>query len=156
MLTVDIPGLGVLGLQYLVLDLNGTIALDGALLPGVATAVHDLGRELRVIVVTADTLGTASALAEELGAEVRIIERGREAEAKRDFVAELGAASVVAIGNGANDVLMLHDAAVGIAVVAGEGAAAVAVAAADVMTGDVSVALGLLQNPARLVATLRR
>jgi P-type E1-E2 ATPase len=156
MLTIDVPGIGVLGLEYLVLDVNGTIALDGVLLPGVAAAVREVARELGVIAVTADTHGTAAVLAEELGAEFRVIERGREAEAKQELVAQLGASSVVAIGNGANDALMLRDAAVGIAVVAGEGAAALAVSAADVVTSDIGVALGLLLNPARLVATLRR
>ncbi len=36
MLTVSIPGRETLELNYLVLDYNGTIAVDGALLPGVA------------------------------------------------------------------------------------------------------------------------
>jgi len=35
MLEIDIPGTGLLRLQHLVLDYNGTLATDGALLPGV-------------------------------------------------------------------------------------------------------------------------
>ncbi len=34
MLEINIPSFGLLRLEYLVLDLNGTIALDGKLLPG--------------------------------------------------------------------------------------------------------------------------
>jgi soluble P-type ATPase len=46
MLTIDIPGYGMLQLEHLVLDVNGTIAHDGALIPGVAEAVETLSSEL--------------------------------------------------------------------------------------------------------------
>ena len=35
MLTIPIPGRSALQLQHIVLDYNGTIALDGELMPGV-------------------------------------------------------------------------------------------------------------------------
>ena len=35
MIKVSIPGFKSLSLKYLVLDYNGTIAIDGALVPGV-------------------------------------------------------------------------------------------------------------------------
>lgn len=155
MLSIDIPGHGVLELEYLLLDLNGTIAHDGALLPGVAAAIAELGRVLEVVLVTADTHGRGREIAEELAIELRVIERGREADSKLDLVDELGAEKVAAIGNGANDALMLRDAALGIAVVGGEGASGSAVAAADVVTTGIEAALGLLLEPPRLIATLR-
>lgn len=157
MLTIEISGFATLELHTLVLDLNGTIAQDGEVIEGVAEAVRLLAETLHVIVVTADTHGTATALLAPLGLdEVRVIPRGRESEAKLDLVDELGSDSVVAIGNGANDALMLRDAAVGIAVVGGEGAASVAVQAADVVVASIDDALGLLLEPRRLIATLRR
>lgn len=156
MVTVEIPGYGLLQLEHLVLDVNGTIARDGDVIPGVPEALGTLSNELHVLAVTADTHGMASALRDRLGIEVRVIERGREAAAKLDLVDELGADSVVAIGNGANDELMLKDAALGIAVLGDEGAASLAVGAADVVTTSVHVALGLLLEPRRLIATLRR
>jgi P-type E1-E2 ATPase len=156
MLTIDIPGHGLLELKHLVLDVNGTIAHDGRLLDGVADAVRRLASELDVIVVTADTHGTAAGLQQELGVDLRVIPRGTEAEAKLDLVDELGADGVVAIGNGANDALMLKDAAVGIAVIGGEGACGATVGAADIVVTEIGTALGLLVDPKRLIATLRR
>ena len=64
--------------------------------------------------------------------------------------------SVVAIGNGANDVSMLRAAALGIVVVGPEGLATEAIAAATIVTLSIADALDLLLNPKRLVATLRR
>ena len=51
---------------------------------------------------------------------------------------------------------MLKAAALGIAVIGHEGAAFEALAAADVVTHDIFDAIGLLLNPKRLIATLRR
>lgn len=155
MLTIDIPGRDLLELEYLVLDLNGTIAADGVVFADLAATVSELSKVLQVIVLTADTHGNADALASGLVASARVIERGREAESKLDVVDELGAQRVVAIGNGANDALMLRDAALGIAVVGPEGAATGAIMASDVVTTCIADALGLLLEPPRLIATLR-
>lgn len=152
---VDVPGVGVLELEYLVLDLNGTLAQDGEVLDGVAEAVLRLARDLETIVVTADTHGTATELIAPLGLRLHRIATGGEAEAKLDLVDELGGDRVVAIGNGANDGLMLRDAAVGIAVIGGEGAAKEAISAADIVVTSILDALELLLEPRRLIATLR-
>lgn len=156
MLTVDIPGVGMLELEHLVLDLNGTIAVDGELIEGVIDAVVALEPMLHVVLLTADTHGKADELAYSLGCELRKIGRGQEGEAKLDIVDELGSDSVVAIGNGANDALMLADAALGIAVVGPEGAASAVVAAADIVVNSIRDGFGLLLEPPRLIATLRR
>ena len=42
MIDIDIPGFGEIHLSDLVCDYNGTLALDGALLPGVAEALSRL------------------------------------------------------------------------------------------------------------------
>ena len=156
MLSIDVPGVGIHEIEHLVLDVNGTIAHDGRVIEGVAEAIAALSPVIRVVAITADTLGTGSVLRDQLGIEVHVIGTGREAEAKLDFIDELGADGVVAIGNGANDELMLRAAAIGVAVVGGEGCSAAAAQAADVLVGDITDALGLLTEPRRMIATLRR
>lgn len=155
MLELDIPGYGALALEHLVLDVNGTIADGGEMLPGVAEALAALRGVLRPVAVTADTHGTAGALGETLGIEVRIIASGWEAGDKLSVVQELGADAVVAIGNGANDALVLKACAVGICVIGPEGASRAAVEAADLVVPSIQAALALLTDPRRLMATLR-
>jgi P-type E1-E2 ATPase len=156
MLEVEIPGRGALCLAHLVLDVNGTIALDGALLPGVADRLRALGANLAVHLLTADTHGRQDELDRALGLRATRLTTDRgQAEQKAEHVRRLGPGQVVAIGNGANDALMLREAALGIAVVGGEGAAVAAVREADVVVTDVLAALDLLLNPRRLAATLR-
>ncbi len=80
----------------------------------------------------------------------------KQAEAKLDYIEKLGADTVVAVGNGANDAAMLERAALGIAVIGPEGAAAKTLQKADVVAPDIRSALELLLFPKRLIATLRR
>ena len=155
MLALDIPGYGALALEHLVLDVNGTIAGGGELLPGVAEGLTALAGVLHPVAITADTHGTATALGERLGIDVHIIASGWEAGDKLAVVQELGADSVVAIGNGANDALVLKASAVGICVIGPEGASRAALEAADVVVPTIEVALQLLADPRRLLATLR-
>ena len=77
-------------------------------------------------------------------------------QAKAKYVRQLGAASVVALGQGANDSGMLQEAAIGICVLSKEGLAVEALQAAEIVAPDVLTALALLDNPMRLVASLRR
>jgi soluble P-type ATPase len=154
-LIIDIPGWQRLELEHLVLDLNGTVALDGALLPGVADAVKQLSSDLACHLVTADTFGTAASLFGP-GVTVQVIQAGDEGSQKLALVKRLGLYKCVALGNGANDVEMLRACALGIAVLGEEGACAQAIAAADIITPGPLSALQLLLKPDRLRATLRR
>ena len=68
----------------------------------------------------------------------------------------LGAAQEIALDQGANDVDMLREAALGICVLGPEGTAVEALMAADVVAPSILDALDSLRRPLRLVATLRQ
>ncbi len=155
-LVIEVLGWRRLELEHLVLDLNGTLALDGALAPGVAQAVEELGRSLVCHLITADTFGTAASLFGPGVVALEIIEPGGEGAQKLALVERLGADKVVALGNGANDAAMLEAAALGIAVLGPEGAATAAILASDLVAPGSLAALQLLLKPDRLRATLRR
>jgi hypothetical protein len=63
MLEIDIPSRGVLRLEHLVLDMNGTIALDGQLVPTAYERLGRLSKKLDLWLVSADTQGTLTELA---------------------------------------------------------------------------------------------
>lgn len=155
MIVMDIPGQGSLQIDHLVLDVNGTIAVDGCLLEGVQEALAVLSQHVQVHMLTANTHGKQEAIDRELGMRASIIPPGEESEAKAAYVRDLGPEHVVAIGQGANDAGMLAEAAIGICVLSKEGTAIQALQAADVLIPDIRSALNALQNPYRLVATLR-
>jgi soluble P-type ATPase len=155
MITLDIPGYGQFLLKHLVLDYNGTLARDGILLSGVKESLNQLSKSIEIHVITADTFGEARAGLEEVNCDLSILPKESQDTGKQEFVKQLGSASAVCIGNGRNDRLMLKEAALGIAVILEEGAAAETLLAADVVCTSIHAACELLTNPLRLVATLR-
>ncbi len=156
MIEVDVPGWRRLELGTLVLDLNGTLAVDGSLLP-VHSSVAELQKRLEICLLSADTHGTLDSVAAELGVRaVRLKPGGGESQQKAQFVRELGPDSVAAVGNGANDVGMLEIAGLSLAVLGDEGCAVDAIRASDLLVGSADEALELLLRPQRLVASLRR
>ncbi|MGO0122039.1 HAD family hydrolase [Desulfothermobacter acidiphilus] len=155
MLRVEIPGRGLLELNHLVLDYNGTLACDGELLPGVVERLNALGEKLTIHILTADTFGTATEKCRAIQAKLIVLRQPFTGPEKEKCVEGLGATQTVAVGNGANDVLMLRRAILGIAVLGPEGLAGELVQAADVLVRDINEALDLLLKPKRVVATLR-
>ena len=155
MIAIDIPDFGPLELHHLVLDYNGTLAVDGEMVDGVRERLEALASKVKVHVVTADTFGKVKSAMEGIPAEVRVLPPGRQDHAKLEFIEGLDVEGVVCIGNGRNDRLMLEHAALGIAVVLGEGAATASINAADIVAHSITDALDVLSNPLRLVATLR-
>ncbi len=155
MLTFDIPGFKLLQLAHLVMDYNGTLAVDGKLVDGVAARLETLSKDLEIHVITADTFGLVQQQMAGLPCRVSVLGKDNQAEAKLNYIRELGLEQTVCIGNGRNDRLMLKAAALGLAVVLAEGIAGEAIQAADVVSRSINDALDLLLNPLRLTATLR-
>jgi soluble P-type ATPase len=155
MIEVSIPGHADLRLGHVVLDYNGTLARDGQLLDGVEELLNTIADRLTLHVVTADTFGRARSGLESVHCSLSVLSDQRQAEAKREYIRNLGSEQAVAIGNGRNDRLMVKEAALGIAVMEKEGVAVETLLAADVVCDSVLDALELLLNPKRLVATLR-
>jgi len=155
MITIDIPGWGPLRLEHVVLDYNGTLAVGGNLLPGVAERLRRLSTDLAVHVLTADTFGKVREEMVGIPCRLSVLPPGGQDRAKLEYVQRLNADRVCAIGNGRNDRRMIEAAALGIAVILGEGAAAATMEAADVVCRSIEDALDLLLHPLRLTATLR-
>lgn len=61
-MNIQIPGYKTLDLSFLVLDYNGTIAVDGQIPPEVREALVRLSKDFQIHVLTADTHGTARAM----------------------------------------------------------------------------------------------
>jgi len=156
MIELNIPGRGTLQLEHLVCDVNGTLALDGILLNGITRLLTDLRDRLTLHLLTADTHGKQAIIDQQLGIRAVRIQAGSEATQKETYVRNLGAESVVAIGQGSNDAAMLKAAGLGICVLSDEGAAVETLMVADLVVPSIYLALELLDKPLRIVASLRK
>jgi len=155
MIEIKIAGYKTVELKHLVLDHNGTLAVDGILLRGVKESLMALSADLKIHVLTADTFGKARSQLEGVPCKLSILPADQQDVAKLAYVKKLGKTHTVCIGNGRNDRLMLKAAVLGIAVILEEGTALETLVAADVVCKDIVSALALITNPLRLTATLR-
>jgi P-type E1-E2 ATPase len=156
MIELNIPGRGQFELEHLVCDVNGTLAVDGNLQDGVIRGLTTLRDRLNLHLLTADTFGRQAIIDQQLNLEAVRIEPGDEAAKKTAYVNQLGADTVAAIGQGANDAGMITAARLGICILSVEGAAVETLMAADLVMPDINSALELFEKPLRMVAGLRK
>ncbi len=153
---IDVPNYKVLEIDKIVFDINGTLASDGELIEGVEEGINRLAEEFDVYIVTADTFGTASEIIKKIDAELVLDKEDEGAAFKGDYVDSLGSSSVVAVGNGNNDLEMIKKAELGIAVLGPEGASAETMQNADLVIRDINDLFEILTTPNKLKASLRR
>lgn len=154
-MNLKIPGFGPLVLQHLVLDYNGTLAVDGVLLSGIEEALQNLSSQIDIHVLTADTYGSVAEQLHNVPCKVVTIALDNQDREKAVYVENIGATHCLAVGNGRNDHLMLEKAGLGIALLQEEGLATRSLVAADIVCASIFDVFAYFKVPNRLVATLR-
>ena len=155
MINIDIPKQKKIKAEHLVLDFNGTIAIDGKLIPNVKDILNHLSKKIKIHILTADTFGSSENELLGTNCSINILKPSTQDKQKMQFVTDLGKDNVIAIGNGTNDSLMLKTAVLGIAVIQEEGASFKSLQNADVICNNIIDALNLLSKEKRIKATLR-
>ncbi len=156
MIHIHIPGAGEKQIAHVVFDYNGTIAQDGILISGVKEGLQAFSDKVEFHVITADTFGFVKKEVSGIDCSITIIPETDQAEAKLDFIRQLGPNQTLCVGNGANDRLMLKEAAIGIAVLQDEGMSVASLLAADLVVKNILDVFGFFRTPDRLKATLRK
>lgn len=156
MIQVKIPGRDTLNLEILILDFNGTLALDGNMFESVKDSLIRLSPFLKIHILTSDTYGTVEHQCQGLPVHIKVLESLDHTSEKADYLRQFNTQEIIAIGNGANDHLMLKRAHLGIGIIGFEGASVQALLSADLVVNKIEDAFGLLIEPQRLKATLRR
>ncbi|NLY72723.1 MAG: ATPase P [Tissierellia bacterium] len=154
MISYEIPGRGTIEIKNLVLDYNGTIAVDGRLIEGVAQRINKLAEKVDIYVLTADTYGTVKDECQVLKAEVMTFPRENAGKSKREIVEGLDGGSLC-LGNGFNDIPMFEVAALSIAILEGEGMAPGLLNRADILSRSILEALDIASDASKVKATLR-
>lgn len=146
-------GVGEIEINTVILDLNGTLAVNGSLVAGVGeriTTLKKLGFTLYLI--TGDQRGTAAQQAAELGITLMFAKNTAEkAECSRQLPFE----NTVAIGNARIDIGTFNNAKIRIATLQKEGIHASIIEHVDLIVPSIIDALDLLINPDAFNATMR-
>jgi len=156
MVKFDIPGRGMFECENIVVDLNGTLCVDGKIHPKARDKINLLAKNARVYVLTADTRGKAHEILAKLNVEIVLLSGDDTFREKLEFIRKIGPDRSVALGNGYNDHLMVAEAALGLCIIGREGASTETVKRSDVVFPDVVDALDFLLRPLRNKATLRQ
>jgi len=154
MLSFDIPGREQLDIHAVVFDYNGTLAVDGHLIPDARELLPELARLVDVYVLTADTYGIAARELEGIPVALTTFPRAGAADCKLEIVNKLEG-GVACIGNGYNDIKMCDAADLAVAVITEESMCAKLLAHVDVFAPSIRSAIELFLKPGRLKATLR-
>jgi len=155
MLYYNIPGRGKIEIENVVMDYNGTIAVDGKIVEGVKGLIQKLKDCVNVYILTADTYGTARNECKDLGVNVMTFPNENAGIYKKEIVRKLGGNKTLCIGNGYNDIPMFKESILTIAVIEGEGACSKLILNADIVTKSIIDAIELILNENRMKATLR-
>jgi soluble P-type ATPase len=152
---IEIPGRETFDIQNIVFDYNGTVAIDGKLLDEVSQNINDLSSQFKFYVITADTYGAVQKELENTNCEVIVIGKEKQDICKLDFVKQLDSKTVLSVGNGRNDKLMLKETALGIAILQEEGLCTETLVNSDILVSSILDVFGFLKDINRLIATLR-
>lgn len=155
MIEILVPGLKPFEITQVVVDYNGTIAVDGKIPMELKAKLAKLSKLVPITVLTADTHGTAKAECEPLGLAVRTFPQESAAACKKEIVEELGPDNVACLGNGFNDIPMFKIARLSIGVLDVEGICGALLPHATILCRSSAEAIDLLLNPKRIIADLR-
>ena len=150
-----IPEYGTYNIKNMVFDFNGTIAEGGLVELWNLEKLVELSKDFNIYVITADTFGSVNKIFDGLPVNVEIISLETGSKDKERFIEELGCEETIAVGNGFNDRLMLKAAALGFCIAGPEGASAKAMMNSDVVVCKIEDFFSMIDEPKRLIATLR-
>ncbi len=150
----DIPHGKSFKIETIILDLNGTLTIDGKIIKGVKERLKKLkNKELDLILFSGDTRGTAEKVAKSLGLQFIKASTGKE---KLKQAKKLNLETCAAVGNGLIDYYKIKAVKLGIVTLQAEGVHAKTLGVADIVVPSILDALDLFLKPQRLIATLRK
>jgi len=156
MISIQRPGMETLDIHFVLLDFEGTLAMDGRVHPKAKDKVNLLSKRVTVYILTKSSKEKVEETLKKMKAEILSMTEGDSSQQKLDVLQRLGPHQTAVIGNGFDDVQIMEQAGLGMCVIGKEGSSPEAVAKADLVVTSVLDALDFLLRPLRQGATLGR
>ncbi len=155
-INIEIDGFGKIEAEYLVSDLNGTLAMFGKVSPETKKLIKQLKSKLKIFILSADTFNNGKKIADDLGVGFHKIS-GTKSQAfeKCEFIQKLDPEKSIVMGNGRNDYMMFQKAKLAFGIMGEEGINPKTLKEADLVVNSPENALKMLLNPIALKAGLR-
>ena len=156
MITIERPGQTNLEIEFILIDLEGTLASDRRVHPKAKDKINLLSKRTKIYILTAEEKECVEEVLRKVKAEIQYLTQGESSQKKLDFLRQLGPDRTVAIGNGADDIPMIEEAGLGVGVLGKEGMSSEALKKTDVVFTNILDALDFLLKPLRQRATLSK
>ena len=156
MISIQRPGMESLDIHFVLIDFEGTLAMDGRVHPKAKDKVNLLSKRVTITILTKSNREKVEETLRKMRAEILYVTEGDSSRQKLNALQRLGAHQTAVIGNGLDDVRILEQAGLGMCVIGKEGASAEAMAKADLVVTHVLDALDFLLKPLRQRAMLGR
>lgn len=95
MIKIFIPGFKNIELENILMDYNGTIAVDGTPLDGIAERFEIISKSAKIHVITADTHGTVQEKLKDFNCETIIISGKNQDVLKLEYLEKIGKKNVL-------------------------------------------------------------
>ena len=154
MIPIERPGLDPLEIESILLDFDGTLAIDRRVHPKTKDKINLLSKRTHIYVLTTQKKELIEERLRKVKAEIIYLAEGDSSKRKLDLLRQFGPSRCVAIGNGVDDAAMIEEAGIGICVIGKEGVSGEAMKNADLVFADILHALDFLLKPLRQKATL--
>jgi len=154
MMIIGRPGRAPLEIESVLIDFEGTLAMDRRVPPKAKDKINLLSKRLKIFILTQAPREVVEKALRRTEAEVIYLKEGDASREKLDLLRHLGTDRTVAIGNGFDDASLIEEAALGICVIGKEGTATEAIEKADVVVLNVLDGLDFILKPLRQKATL--
>ncbi len=154
MILIERPGLTPLEIEFVLVDFDGTLAIDRRVHPKAKDKINLLSKRTDLYVLTTQKKELIEERLRKVKAEFVYFTEGDSSRRKLDLLRQLGPTRCVAIGNGMDDAAMIEEAGIGICVIGKEGSSGEAVKNADLVFTDILDAFDFLLKPLLQKATL--
>jgi soluble P-type ATPase len=154
MITIQRPGQDNFEIDFILIDFEGTLALDRRVHPKAKDKINLLSKRTKIYILTKEEKECVEEALKKVKSELIYLSEENSSRQKLDWLHQLGATRTVAIGNGIDDIPMIEEAGLGICVLSKEGTSSETMKKADVVFMNILDALDFLLKPIRQKATL--
>lgn len=154
MILIERPGQDPLEIDHLLIDFEGTLAMDRRVHPKAKDKINLLSKRLKIYIFASEEKERVEEVLRRVRAEIVFLNQGNSSKQKLEFLKSLGGLRTAVIGNGIDDLPVVKEAALGMVIVGKEGASGALIQAANLVFTNVIDALDFLLKPLRQRATL--
>ncbi len=154
MILIERPGQEPLEIDHLLIDFEGTLAMDRRVHPKAKDKINLLSKRLKIYIFVKEEKERAEEVLKKVKAEIIFLNKGEASKQKLELIQSLGSFRTAVIGNGIDDLSIIKEAALGMVILGKEGTSGALIQIANLVFTDVIDALDFLLKPLRQRATL--